>query len=284
MQPLVKIAQQNIALLFANYLKSVGINAQVLSADKGFDIYCDSHQHNKAIAIFEEFIKHPYSPKYQQAAWQQGETVALLNPNESLLSTFKTQFMAQAGVVTLTIFTLCWLVFFGSLLGFSTTIFANLRFYPVIDQSLILSQPWRLITPAFFHFSWLHIVFNVLWWWQLGGDIEKRVNKSTLIQLFLFTAIISNVGQFYTAGANFGGLSGVVYGLVGFVWIMGWLAPQFGLALAKPVVMVLIAWMALGFLDFLPINMANAAHLLGFLSGIGFALFYLLLHGKRKIK
>jgi GlpG protein len=282
MQPLVKIAQQNIALLFANYLKSVGINAQVQPADKGFDVYCERHQHNKAIALFEEFIKQPYAPKYQQAAWQQGEAVTLQSSNDSFLDTFKTQFLAQAGIVTLTIFALCWLVFFGSLLGFAVNIFHTLQFYPVIDQSLILSQPWRLITPAFFHFSWLHIVFNVLWWWQLGGEIEKRLSKSTLIQLFLFTAVISNVGQFYTAGANFGGLSGVVYGLVGFVWIMGWLAPQFGLSLAKPVVIILIAWMALGFLEFLPINMANAAHLLGFLSGIGFALLYILMHGKRK--
>ena len=136
-----------------------------------------------------------------------------------------------------------------------------------------LSEPWRLLGPAFFHFSWLHIVFNTMWWWQLGGSIEETLGKGTLINLLLISAIVSNLGQFFVSGSNFGGLSGVVYALVGFVWWYGYLAPEKGLSLSKPLIGFLLFWLLLGFVDVLPVNVANTAHLLGLISGCLLAVF-----------
>jgi GlpG protein len=106
-----------------------------------------------------------------------------------------------------------------------------------------------------------------MWWWQLGGSIESTMGKFSLINLLIISALFSNVGQFYVSGANFGGLSGVVYALVGYVWFIGWLMPEKGLSLSKPIIGFMLFWLLLGYTSLMPINVANTAHLLGLLSG-----------------
>jgi GlpG protein len=274
LQPLVRLEQQNIALLFANYLHTLGINAAVHPAEQGFAIYCEPTELERAQQLFQEFIAQPYATKYQTAAWQQNNSPTKLVDGDTLLQQFQSHFLAHAGIITLLVFCLCWLIFIASVLGLAQPIFEQLHFFTQLQQQQLLSQPWRILSPALFHFSWLHIVFNTLWWWQLGGEIERTLGKTTLFSLFLCSAIVSNLGQFVTSGANFGGLSGVVYALVGFIWWLSWLVPATGLTIAKPIVAILLGWMLLGFVDLLPVNMANTAHLLGLLSGCGFALLY----------
>ena len=120
-----------------------------------------------------------------------------------------------------------------------------------------------------------------MWWWQLGGSVERVLGKGALINLFLVTAIFSNLGQFIVTGPNFGGLSGVVYGLVGYVWWYGWLSPEKGLTISKPIIGFLLFWLVLGYVDVLPVNMANTAHLLGLVSGCLLAAINILLMKRR---
>jgi GlpG protein len=274
LQPLVQLKDHNIALLFSNYLNSLDIPAQLKSSqEEGYVIYCPENKISQAKVEFDTFILKPYDDKYQQAAWDRGETVTLNADDFSLLSNFKENFLAHAGIVTLLVFIMCWLIFLGSELGWAQNIFNILQFYPNLSIDALLADPIRLIGPAFFHFSWLHIVFNTMWWWQLGGSIEKTLGKVTLINILLLSAIVSNLGQYIVSGSNFGGLSGVVYALVGFVWWFGYLAPERGLSLAKPIVGFLLFWLVLGFADLLPVNVANTAHLLGLISGCLLAVF-----------
>jgi len=119
----------------------------------------------------------------------------------------------------------------------------------------------------------MHIVFNTMWWWQIGGQIERVLGKGALLNLFFISAVISNLGQFLVSGPNFGGLSGVVYALFGYIWWYDWLAPEKGLNISKPIVGFLLFFMLLGFADILPVTMANTAHLLGLVSGCGLAWF-----------
>ncbi|TPH15620.1 rhomboid family intramembrane serine protease GlpG [Litorilituus lipolyticus] len=271
LQALVQLQDHNLALLFANYLATLSIETEVVTQQQNYIIYCDQNHLAQAKAEFEAFIKQPYHSKYQQAAWQHGETVKVSRDDLTLLKAFKENFLAHAGIVTLIVFAFCWLVFIGSLLGWAESLFSTLKFYNHLSIDGFLQEPFRLLGPAFFHFSWLHIVFNTMWWWQLGGSIEKTLGKGTLINLLLITAIVSNLGQFLVSGPNFGGLSGVVYGLVGFVWWVGYLAPERGLTISKPIIGFMLFWLLLGFAELLPVNMANTAHLLGLLSGCIFA-------------
>lgn len=274
LQPLVQLEQHNIALLFANYLATLDIAAKVVSeADQVHMVYCQQDKIDQAKAEFEVFIKKPFDQRYQQAAWQHGKTVNINSGDMSLLTNFKENFLAHAGIITLFVFALCWIIFIGSNLGWAQSIFNQLQFYPHLSLETFFAEPWRLLGPAFFHFSWLHIVFNTMWWWQLGGSIENSLGKGTLINLLLISAIFSNLGQFIVAGANFGGLSGVVYALVGFVWWYGYLVPEKGLSLSKPIIGFLLFWLVLGFMDVLPVNTANTAHLLGLISGCLLAVF-----------
>lgn len=280
--PLVEVNQQSIALVFCDYLKSKQIAAQVEQSDKGYVILCHRELLNDAKALFEEFIQNPHHEKYQQAAWHQGKVTELNDSNDNLLTVFKRNFLAHAGVVTLTVFIACWIVYGFSVFGFAMDMFNSLKFYSSLSFESVLSAPHRIVTPALFHFSLLHIAFNTMWWWQLGGAIEKVQGIRHLVLVFFVSAIVSNVSQFYVSGPNFGGLSGVVYAVVGYVWWMGYLMPEKGLNLSKPVIGMLLVWLVLGFVDLLPVNVANTAHLTGLLSGCFLAYLYSLKHKQPK--
>lgn len=282
LQPLVKLEQHNIALLFANYLLTLNIEAEVLTESDTTDplthnqqhiVYCQQDKIEQAKIEFERFIKKPFDQKYQQAAWQHGEVVTVNNSESTLLTSFRENFFSHAGIVTLIVFMLCWLFFLGSSLGWKHTLFNLIQFYPQLSLENFITEPWRIIGPVFFHFSWLHIVFNTMWWWQIGGSIEKTLGKGVLINILLISAIFSNLSQFFVSGSNFGGLSGVVYALVGFVWWYGYLAPEKGLSLPKPIVGFMLFWLVLGFVEILPVNVANTAHLIGLIAGCLLALY-----------
>ena len=267
LRPLIKVTQHNIALLFCNYLNTVDVQAQVQNEEAGFVIYCQADKYDFAQQEFEQFIAEPYQAKYQQAAWQNSHVTKVNSNSPALLSSFKTQFFAHAGIVTSVVFSLCWLVFLASNFGWGNTIFHYLQFYPQLSFDTVLQAPHRLIGPAFFHFSWLHLIFNTMWWWQLGGSVEQVMGKASLVKLLIISALVSNVGQFFVDGPNFGGLSGVVYALVGYVWWLGWLQPEKGLSLPKAIIGFMLFWLLLGYTSLMPINVANTAHLLGLLSG-----------------
>jgi GlpG protein len=271
--PLVEVKAHNVALLFTNYLVTQNIKTEVKEGNDGFIIFCSEENLVKAKTEFELFIQQPYAPQYQKAAWDNAEVVNVRNNEATLFDSFKESFFGHAGIVTLSVFSLCWIVFIATNLGWGLSIFNSVKFYSQLSLDAFLAQPLRILGPAFFHFSLLHIVFNTMWWWQLGGSIEKILGKGTLVNILLLSAIASNLGQYLVSGSNFGGLSGVVYALVGFVWWYGYLVPEKGLTLSKPIVGFLLFWLVLGFADLLPVNVANTAHLLGLLSGCFLAVF-----------
>lgn len=133
-------------------------------------------------------------------------------------------------------------------------------------NALPFDQPWRFVTPVFMHFTLLHIVFNVFWWWYLGGRIEKTLGTSWLLALFLFSGITANVIQYLMNGPNFGGMSGVVYGLLGFCWVYSFRRAT-PLYLPPGLIVFMLLWLVLGYTGVLWVNVANEAHLAGLLSG-----------------
>ena len=158
-------------------------------------------------------------------------------------------------------------------------VFEWLRFPELIELEH-LWQGWRWITPAFFHFGWMHIGFNVLWWFLLGRLVEFYQGSVRLLILFLAAALIPNFAQYIVTGVDFGGLSGVVYGLFGYVWVYGHLRPGEGLHVSMSLMVQILAWLVLGFTgwfeDWVGIRMANAAHLGGLLVGAFLAWLYAL--------
>ncbi|MEJ2743757.1 MAG: rhomboid family intramembrane serine protease [Gammaproteobacteria bacterium] len=150
--------------------------------------------------------------------------------------------------------------------------------FPELTDSAYLWQVWRWLTPAVFHFGFVHILVNVLWWFILGRVIEVHQGSARLLILFVAAALIPNFAQYVVGGTNFGGLSGVVYGLFGYVWVYGHLRPGEGLFVSMSVMVQILAWLVLGFTGWLEalggFRMANAAHLGGLLVGAFLALLY----------
>jgi len=131
-------------------------------------------------------------------------------------------------------------------------------------------QPWRLVTPIFLHLSFLHILFNMWWLVDLGSLIERRVGTWWFFLLVLSTAVISNTSQYvWTGSPFFGGMSGVIYALFGYVWLRGRIDPTTGFAVPTSAAVILLAWLALGFTGQLG-PVANIAHLSGLISGVVF--------------
>jgi len=127
---------------------------------------------------------------------------------------------------------------------------------------------WRLLTPAIVHFNVYHLVFNVLWVWMLGSAIESKSGKGRLLSIFIVAAVVSNYFQFSVSGPYFGGISGVVYAIFGYVWMRARYNPwQYGNAIEPIVVWVMMIWYAVC-LFLLFSFVANTAHTVGLIIGL----------------
>lgn len=133
-------------------------------------------------------------------------------------------------------------------------------------------QIWRLWTPMFLHMSIFHILFNMLWFRDLGYIIEFKFGKNDLIILMLTSGLISNLMQYFVSGPQFGGMSGVLYAMLGYIWVYKKLVDAFEFPLPKRDVTLMIGWLFLC-LTGLVGPIANTAHAGGLFSGMLYALY-----------
>jgi len=128
-------------------------------------------------------------------------------------------------------------------------------------------QVWRIITPIFIHWTILHLIFNMFWLRDLGGMIEVQRGTRVLLPLVLAVAILSNIAQYYHHGPSaFGGMSGVNYGLFGYIWVKGRYQPYLGLGISQQSTMILMAWLFLCMTGWMG-PVANTAHVVGLIVG-----------------
>jgi GlpG protein len=127
-------------------------------------------------------------------------------------------------------------------------------------------QFWRLFTPVLLHASLVHLGFNMLLLYDLGGMVESRRGSLRFLLLVLAAALVSNLGQYYWRGPNFLGMSGVDYALFGYIWMKSRFDPQAGLYIHPNTVFMLLLWFAICFLPVMRI--ANGAHAAGLAVGV----------------
>ncbi|MGB1291803.1 MAG: rhomboid family intramembrane serine protease GlpG [Pseudoalteromonas sp.] len=248
---------------FIDYIKSQGLSGELRSSDGQNVIICIAPEHfHQAKPLWQEFVENPNHTRYQDASWQVGNTQSPLSYQGQSLN-LKERFKALSWL-NQTVTLLCVGIYIAFLLGGFESIYGVLQFNP--------NHPLTWLTPAIVHFSAIHLIFNIIWWISLGDGIEKLAGKSTLIGLFLVTALFSNWAEFLMVGPNFGGLSGVVYGLLGYSWIYSALNPQQPALVSNAIIGFMLIWLILGFAEMLPVGMANWAHLGGLLSGMAYAL------------
>lgn len=179
------------------------------------------------------------------------------------------------GETTYTILIVCIVLYALSFSNFDQSLYQAL-FIGKVDSTLLYEvgrgQFWRLITPIFLHLSFLHLLFNMLWFKDLGYLIENNFGKYFLIKFILVTGIVSNLLQYFVNGPQFGGMSGVLYGMLGFIWVYKRINADFEYALPKFDIGMMIGWFFLCLTGLLgPI--ANTAHGGGLVVGILAAVF-----------
>lgn len=159
---------------------------------------------------------------------------------------------------------------------------------PAIRHASVSSgQVWRLVTPAFIHHGAMHLVFNMLWLFQFGKLLENRYGTAYLGLLCLVIAVISTFAQcavptaiggsisYFGPGGylmnGLGGMSGVVYGLFGFIWVKSSIDPSSRMMIPQSTVTILLIWLVFCMTpmakEFGLGNVANWAHGVGLLVG-----------------
>ena len=262
---LLVLGDARMAQALVDYLATLGISCELTQSELGVSVWlADEQRLAQAQQEVKRFLAEPNHPRYMEASWQSGRADARIDYSKGMTDPV-TDFLHQAGPLTLVVIIACLAIYALDAIGLP--IFDELAFHPTLAQFTDW-QAWRYVTPAFIHFSVLHLVFNLLWWWYLGGQIEQRLGSGKLFILLIVGAALPNIAEFFASGPRFGGLSGVVYALLGYSWLRTRLQPDCGLAMPPALMGFMLVWLVLGFLDMLGTPTANMAHLVGLLVGL----------------
>ena len=277
----------------ADYLLTLKIETRLDQQPEGWIVWvCDEDRVPQARAEFAEFERNPADARFAQAA-RTAQELRLREIEEDedyqqRITEFRER-MTEVGAPNRPYITVL-LIATAALVSFTTN-FAQppeggyLHYLWISSTSNQLTQIahgeiWRLITPIFIHLDFRHLLFNCIAVYFLAGPIERVQGSTRLLWLVFVFAVISNLAQFYLGhpmndelafvwkrDPHFGGLSGVAYGLFGYVWMKSKLEPDLGFQMDSLTVILMIGWFFACLTGMLgPI--ANAAHAAGLVHGL----------------
>jgi len=276
------------ATTFSDYLYVQGITNEVEVEKDGWAIWIHSEDEcSKAKEMLTTFLGNPADPKYRKRAAQARELRLQAAEKEEeaeervldRTKVFRATMPYGVGLLTVVLIGLCLAVQLMRDGGYDDNVHRELlitavqpeadgyRFFkglPEIGQW----ELWRLFTPALVHGGWVHLLLNMMWLLDLGSMIEGRQSTGRLGLLVLVIGILSNLGQYYSTGNPvFYGMSGVVYGLLGYVWMKGKFDPGSGLYLHPHTVGMMLIWFVVCLTGFVG-HIANTAHAVGLGLGV----------------
>lgn len=266
-------SNERFLLIFIDYiLREYQIQLQLkqvndtFSSELKFELWLPTQYadfEDKVISEFTEYQLTPTSEKYLLASWGVGRAAnhsIKIESSHSLIDDLK----SQARPLTFVLLVLTVIVFILQKLDVFNINW--LLFYPAnTDQ---YAEFWRFISHAFLHFSVLHLLVNLMWFWYLGNQVELRLGAFKLLLIFIFSAVLGGYGQNLMEGPYFGGLSGVVYALTGFCWLYGVMMPNKGIHLPTPILVFSVIWLLIGNASFLNLSLANTVHAVGLAVGL----------------
>jgi GlpG protein len=273
---------------FGDFLYGEGIESQVDQTAQGdWEVWVlDDENVEKTQTLFHEFVEHPDDPRFTKGARAsaakrgQDEQARVGRRNRTIDA--RTIFYTPPvpiGILTIILIVvsvaITLLADFGKnnqyVQPFSITQY-TIKGHALYEEpglpEIRRGQIWRLFTPMFLHLGLLHIFFNMLWLRDLGSMIEARKSTWMLLVLVLVIAGASNFAQYLVSGPAFGGMSGVVYGLLGYIWMQGKFDPASKLSLEPQTVLFMIVWFFLCLFGLVG-NIANTVHAVGL--GVGIA-------------
>jgi GlpG protein len=278
MRKLSDFKAEKEALRFWSFLSKMKIESNLEKKDdgNGWEIWIpDEDQLGQALMHYREFADKPDDSKFNSEP-------RALPVNESFSRKGKRQFREynlrerwqsrekNPGLFTLALIITSVAVFLVSGMGQNTEIVGSFFISEKLDGRLsefTSGQVWRVITPIFLHLGPFHLLFNMFWLYELGSQIERKKGSKFFLTFLVFIAIFSNLTQFTFSGPNFGGMSGVIYGLFGYVWIKSRLDPGDGFLIDPTVAMVMFGFFLICFTGVFG-GVANWAHAGGLVVGL----------------
>jgi GlpG protein len=283
MREIASFPEEKAAKLFADVLCSRNIDTEISRSREGtFVVWVLEERHVEASrAAWAAFDANPSAPEHAAAAGcvdkkNRKEEVEQRRSRHEIINVGSRWGASSGGRPRLTLVLIALSIAVTLVTSFGQR--GNLVSYLEIGtpEELLVGQPfalvlhgqvWRLITPIFLHLSFFHILFNMWWLFDLGTVIETRIGTLRFAVLVLVSAALSNAAQYwYLPSPAFGGMSGVLYALFGYIFTRSKLDRSFGLMLPPSTVVILLVWLLLGFTGILG-NVANGTHLAGVIVG-----------------
>jgi membrane associated rhomboid family serine protease len=127
-------------------------------------------------------------------------------------------------------------------IGVSVAFWAGADVSRLFESAMIgRGEIWRLVTSIFPHLGILHLLFNVYWLWVFGTLIEDVYGHFKTAALILLFSVGSSCFEFaFSIGGA--GLSGVVYGLFGLLWVLSRRDERFKDAIDARTIQLFVAW------------------------------------------
>ena len=268
MRSIGQLDNETLAARFGDYLYVQGIENQI-----------EDGQVPQAAALLERFRAAPDSPEFvtaSSAADRQRTREARAERSSRATVADEERLTYERHQVSLAWLPALLIVISGALALYSNIgedrkilapFFISL-YYPdgLVPPEVAAGQVWRLITPIFIHFGPMHLVFNMMWIYNLGKFVQERFSTLYLGVFIVVCAVISNLVQYWWSGPGFGGMSGVNYALFGFLWIRGKYDRRAQWELNPTIVQSMLLWFAACFTPLIP-DVANGAHLAGLVAG-----------------
>src|SRR3954468_8272345 len=294
------LAEKTSALTFSDFLYVQGIGNEVESEKEGWAIWIHGEDElPRARELLAQFKGNPADPRYKKSAAQAEnlkvqERLSALDAKDRYFDksrVFQESRSYKIGPLTVALVLACVGV---TIAGATNTHFYDLFYITQFEvhgpkivwlgglPEVMQGQIWRLITPIFIHAGAVHLIFNSLAMLDLGSMVESRRGSIRMLLLVLVLAIGSNLAQYwielptfrdfsfkYVRGTpNFCGISGVAFGLMGYIWMKSRFDPDSGFFLHRQAVMMMLVWFVVCFAGVLPVNFANTAHTAGLLLGM----------------
>lgn len=152
---------------------------------------------------------------------------------------------------------------------------------PAWFEKIYEGQLWRIFTPVFLHGDIFHLLFNMIWLYVLGKQLEIQLGIPRYLLFIAITAAFSNTAQYLMTGPNFIGFSGVLCAMFTFIWRRQIDAPWEGYQLQRStflfIMIFIFGMLALQLVAFaveittgntLPTSIANTAHIAGAALGL----------------
>ena len=177
-------------------------------------------------------------------------------------------FSKKNPIITYTIIFICVIMFLLMTIdGGSTNTITLLKYGANLDVLTKNGQYFRLITSAFLHIGFFHLLFNMYALYIIGSQIESFYGKIKYIAIYLISALSGSLlSMAFSHNVVSAGASGAIFGLLGAMLHFGYKYRAYlGDVVKSQILPIIVLNLVLGFVL---TGVDNAAHIGGLIAGI----------------